>query len=326
MSWVRTLTLYFLSTVLIASLTLTVMGLGLKTLLYPEVYEQALARNEAYNEIEQLMTENIPVMVPIDVEENTKRLLRNALAYFRGEREELDLVVMFDEGAIIEEYESLPACIGNEIPGIDCRLRDVPGEIFIEEVKDALGFEGEELVIDLKDEAPMEEIEIVRRSVSIFWTALYSAMATAAFSAFMIVFLGWKTKHGFVRWLDTDLFLVGGTMFFFSRVMKHQIDIRLTPDVVPIEAVADVFKDIMNTVLGIMEFYGFILLGAGLLLLVVSFIYHLANRKEEQHLYGRTVSLDKKKKKAGTKQAITSKAPQQKKTEPKKKPDKPRPS
>jgi len=127
----KKLTLVILSALLYFSLFIAIFGSSVQILLFPEIYETALDENNVYDYIEEQILNKgyIPdtIFVKKEVESNVKRLLGNVLSYIRGDVDNLELTINFNDtiqGFFEQRASELPICKDSQYPLDDLCLPD----------------------------------------------------------------------------------------------------------------------------------------------------------------------------------------------------------
>lgn len=279
----KKLTLMLVSALFGLCLSILIVGLGLQMLLYPEVYENALEQNDIYDYVEQQIAARgiIPetLFVQYGVKATVNKFIRRSLVYVRGEEENLNLTLQFNDTVLTffdKRIDSLKVCKPGQLPVSDkniiCKPEDLNSKEFAEFIFGQQGMDINQFsTINLADVLGLEKIlSPVREGVRIFRKVLIASLALSIFFLLMIVLLNRKSISSITRWVDTELFIVSLSMITSSYFLKKYL-----PDNIPLEidALHGFIIQIVFTILDIMTYYSVIILIVAITLMVAAFIF-----------------------------------------------------
>ncbi len=281
----KKLTLVILSALLYFSLFIAIFGSSVQILLFPEIYETALDENNVYDYIEEQILNKgyIPdtIFVKKEVESNVKRLLGNVLSYIRGDVDNLELTINFNDtiqGFFEQRASELPICKDSQYPLDDLCLPDdvEPSEylnyIFEQENIDTSEFSS----VNIGDIVDLSALEQVREAVSLFRKVLLASIMLSIILVIMVVLLNRKSVVAITEWLDADLFGVALVMFAISYFIRKLITQIIPPSFSLFEGL---LTSLVFAILDLMTYYGGALALIGIILLVFTVVYKFLNRK-----------------------------------------------
>ena len=282
----KKLTLVILSALLYISLFIAVFGSSVQILLFPEIYETALEKNNMYDYIEEQIADQgfIPdtIFVKKAVKSNINKILSNALSYIRGDVDNLELTINLNDTiqSFFEERASeLPICMDNQDPLDDlCLPEDIePSEyldyIFEQENIDTSEFSS----INIGEIVDLSALEQVREGVSIFRRVLLASIILSIVLIIMIILLNRKSVVAITEWLDADLFAVSFCMFAISYFIRKFITRIIPPSFSLFEGL---LTSLIFAILDLMTYYGGALALIGIILIVFTIIYKFLNKKK----------------------------------------------
>ena len=282
----KKLTLVILSALLYISLFIAVFGSSVQILLFPEIYETALEKNNMYDYIEEQIADQgfIPdtIFVKKAVKSNINKILSNALSYIRGDVDNLELTINLNDTiqSFFEERASeLPICMDNQDPLDDlCLPEDIePSEyldyIFEQENIDTSEFSS----INIQDIVDLSALEQVREAVALFRKVLLASIILSIVLIIMIILLNRKSVVAITEWLDADLFAVSFCMFAISYFIRKFITRIIPPSFSLFEGL---LTSLIFAILDLMTYYGGALALIGIILIVFTIIYKFLNKKK----------------------------------------------
>ena len=281
----KKLTLVILSALLYISLFIAVFGSSVQILLFPEIYETALEKNNMYDYIEEQIADQgfIPdtIFVKKAVKSNINKILSNALSYIRGDVDNLELTINLNDTiqSFFEERASeLPICMDNQDPLDDlCLPEDIePSEyldyIFEQENIDTSEFSS----INIQDIVDLSVLEEVREAVALFRKVLLASIILSIVLIIMIIILNRKSVVAITEWLDADLFAVSFCMFAISYFIRKFITRIIPPSFSLFEGL---LTSLIFAILDLMTYYGGALALVGIILIVFTVVYKFLNKK-----------------------------------------------
>lgn len=282
----KKLTLVILSALLYISLFIAVFGSSVQILLFPEIYETALEKNNMYDYIEEQIADQgfIPdtIFVKKAVKSNINKILSNALSYIRGDVDNLELTINLNDTiqSFFEERASeLPVCNDGQDPLDDlCLPEDIePSEyldyIFEQENIDTSEFSS----INIQDIVDLSALEQVREAVALFRKVLLASIILSIVLIIMIIILNRKSVVAITEWLDADLFAVSFCMFAISYFIRKFITRIIPPSFSLFEGL---LTSLIFAILDLMTYYGGALALIGIILIVFTIIYKFLNKKK----------------------------------------------
>lgn len=277
----RKLTLVVLSAFLIISLTVGSIGLSLQTLLYPDIYITALDKNDAYDLIEQQLMEEGFIPATIFAEQGVKatidRFIKSTLAYIRGDAADWELTINMTIQSFFEERAAeIEVCSPDYDPLTDelCRPPDMDPDEFLDMLYEIEGIDNSEFSVDLAEVLEINQsLQQVRSGVQIFRKVIILTLIIALANIFLIFILTKKSIIAMTEWIDGDLFMVSLSMFIFSYFVKQNLTRILPPGILE-----GLLTSIAYTVLDLMNFYGLVIMGIGVALILITGVVKLLER------------------------------------------------
>ena len=284
----KKLTLVIISALLYISLFIAVFGSSVQILLFPDIYQTALEKNNMYDHIEQEIKNKgyIPetIFVKEEIKSNVNRLLKNALSYIRGDVDNLDLTINLNETiqSFFEERASnLAVCEDDQDPMEDlCLPEGVDKDVFLEMVYEQQDIDTSEFAnINIGEIVDLSALELVREGVSIFRKVLLASIILSIVLVIMIILLNRKSVVAITEWIDADLFAISLCMFAISYFIRKNIT-QIIPS--GFSLFQGLLTSLVFAILDLMMYYGGALALIGLVLIVFTLIYKIMNRKTKK--------------------------------------------
>ena len=277
----KKLTLIVLSSFLILSLSVGIIGLSLQTLLYPDIYITTLEKNDAYDVVEQHLQQEGIITQTIFADEGIRptvhRFIRSTLAYIGGDEEKWELTVNMSAQSFLEERAAeIEECTPDYDPfsGELCRPPGMEPSEFLNTILEQENIQTTDLSIDLAEVMGIQQsLEQIRSGVQIFRKVIILAFIISLANALFIVILTRTSVISMTEWIDGDLFIVSIMMFIVSIIAKKNISRILPPGLLE-----GLLSSIAFTVLDLMNFYAMIIIGLGLILIIIAFIVKMLEK------------------------------------------------
>lgn len=244
----RGLTIGFLSILFLFSLNTAILGFASQELLEPQLYEDALEENHAYEKIDEIVASQFFVPVP------TRHLMTQAVMrtvlYVRGDTQELDLVFDLDNqtrGAILTGIQDLPACEQGESEG--CIPEGINHSEYAQLVLAELEAEGLDFNA-INQEGAVDEL---RSGVQAGRIVLGAAIIVCLLCLLLVFFLTRGHPGEFLSWLDGDLFVTGLNLVAIGWLLQRYFYLALPTEN---ETVINVASSVMEVVFDAMLIYG----------------------------------------------------------------------
>lgn len=281
MDFIKNFILTILSLLLIISLAIFALAISANTLLYPTTYEQAFEKNNLYSQFENNINNDSRFMFTNIKEQGIKEtlnlFLENTLSYLRNDKQTLELKLKIDKTALNSFYESeakkFPACSEGTQPFIDdeviCKPKNMNSSEF---VKTALARKNITLAetdyINLAKEMDKQNnLEKLRKYINKYKLLMYGSIALALI-IILVVFLIKKEIKSSARWLGTAFALAGLTIISASFLVKEGIS-----QLIQQTAFRPLVFDILSPFFSRFTISGIIILAAGILILIISFLF-----------------------------------------------------
>jgi len=281
----KKLTLVVISAMLYISLFIAVFGSSVQILLFPEIYKTALEKNNMYDYIEEQIAAKgyIPstIFVKEAVKSNVNKLIKNALSYIRGDVDNLELTINFNDTlqSFFEERASdLPVCDNNQNPLEDlCVSEDMNATEFLNMLYENQQIDPNEFsAVNIGDVVDLSALQQVREAVSLFRKILLASIILSIVFMIMIIILNRKNVIAMTEYIDADLFGVALVMFGISYFFKNNIG-RFIPE--SFSLFEGLLTSLVFAILDLMIYYGGALVLIGIILIVFTFIYKIMNKK-----------------------------------------------
>lgn len=282
----KKLTLVILSALLYISLFIAIFGSSIQILLFPEIYETALEKNNMYDYIEEQIADKgyIPdtIFVKKAVKSNINKILSNALSYIRGDVDNLELTINLNDTlqSFFEERASeLPICMDNQDPLDDlCLPEDIEPSEYLDYIFEQENIDASEFTsINLGDVVDLSALEQVREAVSLFRKVLLASIILSIVLIIMIILLNRKSVVAITEWIDADLFAVSFCMFAISYFIRKFITRIIPPGFSLFEGL---LTSLIFAILDLMMYYGGALALIGIILIVFTVVYKFLNKKK----------------------------------------------
>ena len=285
----KQLTLFVLSFILVNSLAAAILGTSVQVLLYPDIYQDTLEKNQAYDFIETQLADSgyLPdtIFVQDGIKPLTNRLLKNFLAYVRGDSENLDLKLDVKgtlEEFFLERINELPVCKNNidvlASNDITCKPADIEPNEFLDLVLEAQGASDIPTEIDLATVFDKEDkLPLLKENVLKFKESIYIAWLIT-FASIILILLISRSLSVSTDIIDTDFFLVALTMFVTSygaRENFHKIPIPQN-----LLGMENIIFDLIVKILDTMTYYASILIGIAIGLAIFTIIWNFIRGKK----------------------------------------------
>ncbi len=282
MGLLQKIALVFVSLILIVSLTVVIIGSGIQTLLYPDIYRNSLENSGVYNELDKSFNlTNVPFSLKDEIRPIASNLIDSGLAYLRSDTNVLNLTVKIEASTVrnflIRQAEALPICAQGQFSydNISCRPA---GYNTTQLVDMALAMNVVNLPsIDLAPYVNKDGMLTKARDViTIFRNVMNAVMLLTLGALFLIIALTRKSLKSMLRWIGANLVVVGiiGVIFL---LLKEKV-ISLIP--IQQSAVIEFAKIIISAVFDRIILYGGVLLAAGIAMIVFSFMLKSKEKKK----------------------------------------------
>ena len=281
----KKLTLVIISALLYISLFIAVFGSSVQILLFPEIYETALEKNNMYDYIEEQIAGKgyIPntIFVKEVVRSNINKLLSNTLFYVRGDVDNLDMTINLNDtikSFFEERVSDLPRCDDSQDPLEDlCLPEGIDAREFLDMVYEQENIDTSEFSsVNIQDIVDLSALEQVREGVSIFRKVLLASIILSIFLVIMFVLLNRKSVVAITEWIDADLFAVSFCMFAISFLIRKFITRIIPPSFSIFEGL---LTSLIFAILDLMMYYGGALALIGIILIVFTVVYKFLNKK-----------------------------------------------
>ncbi len=280
MGILRTFASLLLSLIFVIILSAAMLGTSVQTLLYPDTYEKALEKGNLYVLIEkQAKAAPGAEFIKGGTNATLKKVLRNSLAYLRGDAEDVNLTVEIDKGAMrtffLSQAESFPVCNENvtlvSLDNLTCRPPNMePGKL-VDMVLEQRNVTFPDSV-DLMDVFDKERnISKAREYVGTFRMAILGVHLIALLLLLVIAFIHRKDAISAARWAGANLLLAGSIAIVIAAIAGNYIQQFMSQVQLSQLPAAAVFLDsIVSAVLGAEMLYGVVVFSAGVALVVFS--------------------------------------------------------
>jgi hypothetical protein len=286
------LTLFLISNLLAITLTVAIFGTSMQVLLYPSVYQKALDKNNVYNLIEEKAIQGGYISEAVFNKQNPKKiidyLLRNTLAYLRGDTETLNLTINLNETlyAFFEERAAeYPVCKHGQLPfsgaSTVCRPPDLNVSQFLDMTLERQNVSVSKLsTVNLAEVMNKNgNITQVRDGIVIFKKIVIAAWLLSFALLMMIIMLTKKSFKSMTHWIDMDLISVGVGFVLPGLLLKDKISQLVSMQLPFLEGF---LTDIIFAVINTMMYYGWFLLGAAFVLMIISFFFKDKKAKKKK--------------------------------------------
>ncbi|MBI2578715.1 MAG: hypothetical protein HYW26_03320 [Candidatus Aenigmarchaeota archaeon] len=280
MSIARNAALVFLSVILTVSLPLAITALAANTMLYPDVYQQAMEKNDIYDMMQELLGKSgIPpeLFSKEQMKSNIDRMLINLLAYMRSDTDELDLTLEIDPKLVktllasrISEY---PICVPGQDPMKDnCRPAGMTSEQFLES---GLAQKNVTLPekINLADTffKDKNSVDQARAYVSMFRSATIVLAIISLLCMALMYFLTRESLKSASKWLGSSLLISGATVIIAALLTNSAVEKMVAGSAAT--EFSGFIMDIVSSLTGTMMLYGGVVAALGIGLLAFSFTH-----------------------------------------------------
>lgn len=277
----------FLSVILSLSIISSIIGLSINSLLYPEIYQNSLQKNNVYDSIEKLIENQTSqngfnlidsrIIIP-SINSN----LENILAYIRSDEDVLNFTIEINISAFKPFFraaaENITICSNSQQPFVNdkiiCRPLNISSSEFIDMALEKKGFDTSKSAINLADVFDKERnIDKVRNAVYIYKIVLYISLSLLVIIPLLFFFLS-GLKSSF-RWAGLTFILTG----FIFTIISFSV-LVLYPLINVPEEFRNLVFDIINPLTIKLIIYSVSALALGVVFFILSFFVGESNSGE----------------------------------------------
>lgn len=281
--------IFFISFILIISISLFLVSAGVSSLLYPNIYIQTFEKNNLYDYLENKTSENFAPGADFLMIENPReefsRLLTNFLSYLRGKTSTPNLIVKINQTALHEffedETENYKICRLGEEPfdgdEVRCRPANKNPSEFLDEVlerKNLNFFEND--TVDLAYVYDKDgDFSTLKKTAGYFRIGFYSLLVFSLFLIGLIFLLKFTNYISAIKIAGINVAIAGLVIFLpmlFSSYIYENYFPAFTKQEFSIPIFADMVKDLFFAVINKIYIYSIIAIVLGILLITVSAI------------------------------------------------------
>ena len=282
----RIIARFLLSTVLVVCLILFTLSLSLNQYLYPNIYINALEKNNLYEYLEQQGIDSqltLTTFTQEGVKPTIDRVLSELLSYIRSDTNNPEVIIHINSTALRVFFEDqaaqLPACERDEDPFIDenvsCRPADMSVSEFLNRTlekqnRSDILRKSEVNLLDIYDKE--KNIEKARSYVKVYSILLYILPLISLAIILTFWLISKKEIRSTLRWLSIPFILTAFAIFaiYLSLFRTMQTEVYQLEGITPPfdSFIIDLFTPFTTSLL----IYGIILFSIALLLLILSFI------------------------------------------------------
>ncbi len=289
----RSILLAFLSIILALSLFILGLFWSIHALLYPQIYENALADNNAYSLINfsQITGGDLIKLPAGGVEALVNGLLENSLSYLRGNSKTLNLTVEVNteklNSILLDGINSLPVCsqgtdpfASGEIPS--CVPSGTNSSGFLNQIlqkNNLTSIENQNVNLALVLGLKQSDTAKARSYITIYRYSFYGLMAFVIALAVLMFFI----SPSRTRWQGV-VFLISGIIVLVSVTALLSFALQNIPsNLWGTNTLALISKEIVNTLSSRVKIYSLVIGIIGIVAFIVSFfIKKKAEKSGEQ--------------------------------------------
>jgi len=287
MGFGRGMILIALAILLMISLTFFTFGIGTNTLLYQEVYQNAISEDIVSDLIKKQTTSNafdFQLVSEEQISQSIDQNIENFLSYLRDDTDELILTMQINSAALTELSEEsvgkLPICQNpsqspdiSDLAKITCRPTSISVSQFTEDILQENGFDASQNTFDL---VPLFEENGNPAQFKLFVTwlkfSLYISLVLAVLISFLIFFVNIFNVKKSLRWISLPIFIVAAILLTLSIVSINFLPNLWTAN--PGNAtIVSMLQALTSPVLIKIKLVSTILLGIGVAVFISSFFF-----------------------------------------------------
>lgn len=278
MGFGRGVTLTSLSILLVLSLFVLGIFWSIHAFLYPQIYEQTLAENNAYSliNISQLMGGNFIKLPSGGMPALVNGLLENTLSYMRGDTATLNLTVPIDTQKLtdffMQSFVGLPDCQPGQDPfktNVQCKPTNVNSTQFLQEALQASGvniIQGESVNLATVFNLKNSNTEEIRHYVILYEDSIYGLAILIAILFIAMFFI----SPSRTRWQGISFVLSGALLLVFGYLAFPLVTSMMPREISFISNISTQLLDFLSSRINL---YALVAIGIGIIAFVASFFF-----------------------------------------------------
>jgi hypothetical protein len=269
----KSIALVILSVLLVVSLTVSIIGLDVSQLIYPNVYENAFDKSGVYYMLSQKLPNNsavTQVFFQEEIKANINRLVEGSLSYVRSETDDITLSLQIDDfriRAYLEGvYPHLPICAPGQYSlkdGQECRPENMSPSMFVDYVLTEKNITGSNMQMNIP--GIKDQLSNVRGIVRTFMTIVWIFVILSVIFAFVIILI---KKISGIKIIGICMIVSGAISAVVGILISGAVG-NFIAQIKP-ELLSNILRDIIVSVFNYLIVIGIIVAGIGLILIYLT--------------------------------------------------------